>query len=217
LSDPLAKLTPKALAEALAAHPHPDLPALAGRTNHVRAGVLVPLTWRAEAGPVVVTTVRPKTMRMHAGEVCFPGGRPDPGDADLFATALREAREEVGIQHATLLGRLSSMPLYTSDYRLEPFVAEVPDAPLRPNPGEVAEVVAIPIAEHMAGSSIDAIPWEEDGESRLSPVFTLGPHVMYGGTAHVFYELLLVAAKALGVELPPLQPGRYRWEDLLPH
>lgn len=206
--------SPDTLRDALAGHDRQEFPALPGRTNHVRAGILVPVSWRAD-GPVVVTTVRPKTMRMHGGEVCFPGGRPDPGDADLFATALREAREEVGIERAQLLGQLSSMPLYTSDYRLEPYVAEIPDGPFVPNPGEVAEVLAIAIHDHLAGASIDAIPWVQDGVTSLSPVFTLGPHVMYGGTAHVFYELLLVVAKALGTQAPPLRPGRYRWEDLL--
>ena len=210
------RLSAQALGETLAIHPRREFPALPGRTNHLRAGVLVPLVWRADGDPIAIATVRPTTMRAHAGEVCFPGGRPEEGDEDLFATAVREAREEVGIESARLLGQLSSMPLYTSDYRLESFVAEVSAGPLRPNPQEVAEVLSVSLTEQLESEWFDAIPWVQDGEGQLSPVFTLGPHVMYGGTAHVLYELLLVAAKALGRKAPALRPGRYRWEDLLP-
>ncbi len=209
-------LSAQLLSDALSDHPRREYPALPGQTNHLRAGVLVPLSWRSDVGPTVVATVRPKTMRAHAGEVCFPGGRPEAADKNLFATALREAREEVGIEGARLLGQLSSVPLYTSNYRLEPFVAEVPDGPLRPNPGEVAEVLIVSLAKELDCEWIDAIPWSQSGQTLLSPVFTLGPHVMYGGTAHVFYELLLVAAKALGQDAPPLRPGRYSWDELLP-
>ena len=48
-----------------------------------------------------------------------------------------------------------------------------------------------------------------------APVFTLGEHVMYGGTANLFFELLQVASRAAGVPLPPLKTGRYEWHDLL--
>jgi 8-oxo-dGTP pyrophosphatase MutT (NUDIX family) len=206
-------VTPDGLAEALSAHDRIELPALPGRRNHLRAGVLLPLVWRE--GPVAVVTVRAATLRKHAGEVCFPGGKPDPGDADLFATATREAREELGITEATQLGRLSSIPLYTSDYRLEPFVARVPDAGWTPNPGEVAEVLEVSLADVLAWPHIDAIPWEHDGVEHLSPAFALGEHVMFGGTAHAFFELLQVAARSVGGQTPPLVPGRFQWSDLL--
>ena len=51
----------------------------------------------AEHGPDVLLTERASTLRSHAGQVSFPGGRTDPGDADAVATALREAEEETGL------------------------------------------------------------------------------------------------------------------------
>ena len=60
------------------------------------AGVLVPLIERS-AGIAVLLTQRSSTLRVHAGQISFPGGRMDPDDADILATALREAHEEVGI------------------------------------------------------------------------------------------------------------------------
>lgn len=205
-------LTPDGLAGALDAHELQEVPALPGRRNDQLAGVLVPVVWRG--GPWALATARSRGLRSHAGEVCFPGGRPEAGDDDLFATACREAHEEVGLEVVRPLGRLSSMPVYTSEHRLEPFVAEVRDGPLRVNPGEVAEVLAIDLAALLTAPYLDAIPWDQDGLRLLSPVFTLGEHVMYGGTAHVLFELLSVVASAAGVELPPRRPGRYQWAEL---
>lgn len=199
---------------ALATHQTKAMAALPGRTNHLPTGVLVPLVWAPD--PVCIATVRAATLRQHASEVCFPGGRPDEGDADLAHTALREAQEELGIEGARLLGELSSVPLYTSDYRLMPFVAEVPACELVINPDEVAAVLRWRLAEVLTSTHIDAIPWTHEGARSLSPVFEHGAHVMFGATAHTFYELLVVAAPLFDLEPPPLKSGRFSWGDFIP-
>ena len=202
------------LRAALAARPAVEHPPMPGRRNHRRAGVLVPLVWDPE--PVVVLTLRAAHLGRHAGEVSFPGGKPEPDDLDLQATALREAREELGITDAAILGRLSSMPLYPSDYRLEPFVAEIPPAPLRPDPGDVARVLRVPLAAALAAPAIEAIPYQLPGQAvRMSPVFRPEGEVMFGATAHTFYELLQVAAAAWSRPLPPLVESDLDWQDLL--
>ncbi|MFP5382602.1 MAG: NUDIX hydrolase, partial [Gammaproteobacteria bacterium] len=61
------------------------------------ASVLVPVTG-SERAPEIILTRRAQNMNSHAGEVAFPGGKRDPGDPDLIATALRESEEEVGLQ-----------------------------------------------------------------------------------------------------------------------
>jgi len=209
----MSLLSEACLREALQSHARADWPALPGRTNHRRAGVLLPLIWSPD--PQCLVTLRPPYLRRHASEIAFPGGRPEPDDVDLEATARREAREEVGIEHARVLGRLSSTPLYTSDFRLEPFVAAVSDGPFTLDPVEVAELFRLPLLDLLDRPSLHGIAWDSDGHHGVSPVFEVGPHVMYGATAHVFLELLQVAARALGQTVPPMETGRYAWSDLV--
>lgn len=205
-------VSPGALADALSRWTLTEIPALPGRTNHKRAGVLVPVTWDAD-GPTVIATVRASHLREHPGEVAFPGGKPEPADSDLTATALREAAEELGLDPASarVLGVLSAMPLFTSDYRLVPTVAAVPDIPWTPDPTEVAAVLRIPLQPLLDAPVLDAVPWSWDDKEHHSPVFPLGDVVMYGATAHTLHELLEVLARMLHRPLPPWRTGRFQW------
>lgn len=208
------QLTATDVRAALHGHRRRDLPALPGRTNHRGCGVLVPIT--TTGSPEVLLTVRAAALSHHGGEVSFPGGKPDAADLDLQQTALREAREELGLADVEVIGELSSMPLYTSDYRLHPYVGLVDIAQVRPNPAEVAEVIRLPLARLLQRTRVDAIPFEYEGKTQLSPVFAAGPHVIYGGTAHTLWELVLAVARVLDRAPPALAPGRWSWRDLLP-
>ena len=205
--------TPEQIRTALAAHPATDVPALPGRRNDLRAGVLVPLVW--EPDPVVLLTLRGSHLRRHAGEVSFPGGSPDPLDADLQATALREAHEELGIENAEVLGRLSSMPLYTSEFRLVPFVAAVEGGELKPDPQEVAAVLRVPIRGLLEPPQQPAIPWSDGEQVHLSPVFMVEDYAVYGGTAHTLWELLQVLAPLFGRAMPMLIATGLDWHDVM--
>lgn len=211
--------SPDDIAARLAQHVRHDLPALPGRTNHIHAGVLLPLWWR-EGRVDVVLTARADHLRNHPGEICFPGGRREEGDASLAHTALREAEEEIALKGARILGRLSSIPLYTSDFRLEPFVAEVPaDAALVPFPDEVAEVVTLSLHDLFSRANLTAIPWEQAGVSHLAPVFetrvAARDRLVFGGTAYALYEALEVLAPAFRARVPPLVAGPHTWADVL--
>lgn len=204
------------LAAALAAHPRLEVPALPGRRNHLLAGVLVPLRF-VDDDLEVVLTERSATLRHHGGEVSFPGGKPDPSDPSLEHTALREAREEIGLEHARVIGRLSSIPLYTSDFRLEPFVAVVArDAVLVASPDEVARVLVLSVREVLDRSHLAGIPWTHGGREHLSPVFELDGKLVYGGTAHALHELLTIVAQAADRSMPPIRRGDVAWSDVLP-
>lgn len=114
--------------------------------NGVPAAVLVPVVDRPEPG--VILTLRPETMRSHAGQVSFPGGRIDPGDSGPEAAALREAEEEIGLprHRVELVGRAEPYRTITG-FAVTPVVGVVPpDLPLVPEPGEVAAIFEVPLA-----------------------------------------------------------------------
>ena len=131
------------------------------------AAVLVPLFERD--GEVHVQLVRrPESMRNHGGQVAFPGGKSDPDDESLRATALREAEEELGIGPASVdvLGSLDDYRTITG-FIVTPWVGWLPEnLALRPNPGEVARAFAPPLRAFLAAPE-GILPWHGwtvDGE-----------------------------------------------------
>lgn len=108
------------------------------------AAVLIAVTDRPEPG--VLLTHRPESMRAHAGQVAFPGGKLDPGE-DAVAAALREAREELAIEPSKVRVVGASDRFVTgSGYDVTPVLGLVPpDLPLTPNPMEVAAWFEAPL------------------------------------------------------------------------
>ena len=142
------------------------------------ASVLVPLVMREEIS--VLLTQRTDHLTDHPGQISFPGGRVEPGDADAVATALREAHEEIGLEPAAV-DVLGTLPVYTTGTRflVTPVVGLVPpDLPLRPDPFEVAEVFEVPLAflmtpAHHRWHAVEvggvrreflSMPWESAGD-----------------------------------------------------
>jgi 8-oxo-dGTP pyrophosphatase MutT (NUDIX family) len=112
----------------------------------VHAAVLMPLVQRDEM--TVLLTQRTDHLTNHPGQISFPGGRAEPEDDDSAATALREAREEIGLDPAQV-EVLGSMPTYTTGtgFIVTPIVGLVrPDLALRVDPFEVAAVFEVPLA-----------------------------------------------------------------------
>ena len=114
------------------------------------AAVLVPIVLRGNdfSESTVLLTQRASHMSTHSGQIAFPGGKVDPEDADMRATALREAYEEVGLhpRHVQVIGEL---PVYVTGtaFWVTPVIALVsPDFALAPNPNEVQDVFEVPLA-----------------------------------------------------------------------
>lgn len=112
----------------------------------VAAAVLVGIVLRDT--PTVLLTQRTVHLPTHAGQIAFPGGRQDAQDSSSIETALREAREEVGLE-PMCVEVLGCLPDCTtgSVFVITPVVALVrPDCELTANPGEVAEIFEVPLA-----------------------------------------------------------------------
>lgn len=110
----------------------------------IPAAVLIAITDRRDPG--VILTVRRDTLRTHAGQVAFPGGRLDPGE-DSVAAALREAQEEIFLDPAAVevIGPIEPYRTVTS-YRVTPVVGVIPpDLPLEPHEQEVADWFEAPL------------------------------------------------------------------------
>jgi 8-oxo-dGTP pyrophosphatase MutT (NUDIX family) len=158
-----------------------------------RAAVLVALHEKDGASHVLLTR-RQAHLKRHPRQISFPGGRIDPDEEHLSA-ALREAREEIGLApaDATVLGRLSEALVLTTPFRLTPWVASVPyPYAFAPEPGEVDEILHVPLDDLLARGA-------HRTERRLAYGMLVDVHWYYwreeaiwGATARILFELLLV-------------------------
>jgi len=118
------------------------------------AAVLIALCERPE-GLRVLFTVRSSHLQDHAGQISFPGGRLESGDASPIDAALREAREEIELDEA-FVEVLGTMPPYAtvSGYQVVPVVGLIaPGAELRADPFEVEECFEVPLSFLMNGAN----------------------------------------------------------------
>ena len=137
---------------------HRDLEGLLPDVPLREAAVLVGLLQRSGDWHVLLTR-RTDALRHHAGQVSFPGGRIEPGDADALAAALRESHEEIGLASAQTVPIGFLDPLCTiTGFRVLPLVALVDGAFVaRPDPGEVAEVFEVPLAYVLDPANLNAL------------------------------------------------------------
>lgn len=129
-----------------------------------------------------------------SGHVAFPGGRRDPEDASLVATAIRETREEVGIHLSTdhLLGRLPDVPAFQGNLVVTPFVFALPaDVPVFPN-AEVATTLWVPVATLARETGKTRFMFEHEGRTFELPCIHLDPgrHRLWGMTYRMLETLL---------------------------
>jgi len=114
----------------------------------IPSAVLVPLFY-ARGEYHLLFTQRNRGLGLHQGQVCFPGGVHQKGDASLIDAALREAEEEIGLarEDVELWGELDDTATLTSGCRITPFVALIPHPySFKINPQEVEQVFSIPLS-----------------------------------------------------------------------
>jgi len=159
-------------------------------TASTPASVLIPVIVHP-AELTVLFTQRTAHLKNHSGQVSFPGGRAEPGDASAEHTALREAEEEIGLamQRVEVLARLPDYRTRTG-FRVTPVIGVVtPPLELAPDPSEVAEVFEVPLAFLMDERNRQRRTREFQGQQVGYYVFEYGERVIWGATAGILVNL----------------------------
>jgi len=156
-----------------------------------RAAVLIPLFKKNEEYYVLLTR-RTHKVRHHKGQISFPGGRQDKGE-DLLSTALREAKEEMGIEEkdVRILGELDDMCTVASDFCISPFVGMIPHPyPFKINHHEIQEIIEVPISAFLDENKFHKELRERNGEPLQVYFYQHEDHTIWGATARIMKQLL---------------------------
>jgi len=141
----------------------------------------------------LVLTQRSMHLREHPGEICFPGGRWEAGDTDLWSTALRELQEELGInpERVRLLKELA--PEHTlRGHKIYPWLATISRLdPYTANENEVTSVLTIPMNEVITHSNYKRVVVTRYGFSVVTSQFTASDHFVWGATARIMKQLCI--------------------------
>ncbi|MEX2446955.1 MAG: CoA pyrophosphatase [Dehalococcoidia bacterium] len=180
--------------EALASYTPRELPLLGQRD----AAVMLLLHEVADVEHVVFQ-VRSLHVAHHRGEVGFPGGQREPGDATLLRTAMRETQEEIGVAEADVevLGQLDDTVTASTGFRIRPYVGAI-----RAGAGggeavarrEVSEVLHVPLPYLLSPAAETVYLVERDGVPDATPAYCSGEHVIWGATARVLARFLALVA-----------------------
>jgi 8-oxo-dGTP pyrophosphatase MutT (NUDIX family) len=158
------------------------------------AAVLLPLAWREQEWHLVFTR-RTETVEHHKGQVSFPGGGCELDESTPEATALREAREEIGLQpgDVRLLGRMNEY-LTITRYRITPVVGVIPwPYSFQLEEAEVGRVFSIPLLWLANRHNRDEKPFTPDGNQRPIPVLIYHPfdgEILWGASARITQTFL---------------------------
>lgn len=173
--------------------PHPLLPphTRASRASRpMPAAVLVPVAFGAQ-GPELLLTVRHSALRSHPGQISFPGGRVDPEDIDVAATALRETWEEVGVEPSAV-EVLGALPPYLTGtgYSVVPVLGVIPAGyAYRLARDEVEEVFHVPFEFLFATGVWEDREYEVEGGRRTYAEILFGRYRIWGATAGMIVGL----------------------------
>jgi 8-oxo-dGTP pyrophosphatase MutT (NUDIX family) len=135
---------------------------------------------------------------VHSGQIAFPGGRREDGDADLWHTACRETREETGIraEHMLKLGPLTDLYVPASNFLIHPFAALLDDqAEIRFDPEEVAGGKFVPMRAFDPAQATTQRFARADGTVRPAPAWNYEDYTVWGATAMMLAELYRLLAR----------------------
>lgn len=143
-------------------------------------------------------TKRPRTMRYHPGQISFPGGKVEKEDISAEMTALREAREEVGLDHTQIeiLGKLSDLYVEVSKFSIQPFLAWADQKPdFVVDFGEVEELILFPVSDFVLNELISETEMETVSGPLQIKYYPFNGEIVWGATAMILSELIEILKK----------------------
>ena len=161
-------------------------PEITDHKDYRLASVLVVIYGR---DPVIIMTEKPKSMKFHAGEISFPGGKLDSSDSDLLETALRETREEIGlaISKDQVIGQLEPVVTLNSGFLILPFVSIVDSVPPLLANAEVEKIFHIPLESFLGTMAADPDPLHNIIQEMHT--FEYKKKIVWGASARILKQI----------------------------
>lgn len=161
-------------------------------SDRVPAAVLVLFVYR-DGVPALVFGKKTEDVPHHKGQFSFPGGVVQHSDGSSVEAALREAREEIGLEPGTVevLGLFDDMPTTVTNFVITPVLGLAVGPPVfRPDGREIERVIEIPLDHLLRPDAFRVEHWERDGVRRPVMFVSYGEDVVWGTTGRILRELL---------------------------
>ena len=161
-------------------------------TDRVSSAVLVPL-FQKDGEYHILFTQRTNTVRDHKGQISFPGGAYELQDVTLLDTALRECREEIGLDAGAVdvLGELDNTPTLSTNYLITPFVGTIPwPYDFRIDPVEVERLIEVPVSELLNKDNLHHETETLDGALITTYYYKYKGKIIWGATARILTQFL---------------------------
>ncbi len=142
----------------------------------------------------MVFTKRHDYQGVHANQISFPGGKPEDIDSNLLETAIRETKEEIGIEPERLLGQLSDLYIPPSNFLVQPFVGvslQEPSFVIQET--EVAELLEIPLDHLLEKNVRQQVELNVRGKDIKVPAYVWNEQIIWGATAMILSEFIALA------------------------
>ena len=161
-------------------------PVLSNTDGNELASVLIVIYGK---NPFIIMTEKSKNMKVHGGEISFPGGKWSEQDSDLLETAIRETKEELclDIPRENVIGQLDDVITLNSKYKITPFIAILDVVPTLTANSEVESILHIPLASFLDTMSEDNLP--EHRSIKEMYTFTFGKYNVWGASARMLKQI----------------------------
>ena len=145
--------------------------------------------------PTILMTEKAQTLKVHAGEIAFPGGKWCEKDKDLLETAIRETKEELclDVSKEQVVGQLDSVITLNSKYKITPFIAFLENIPSLKANSEVESILHIPLISFLSTMADDNLP--EHQSIKEMHMFTFEKYNIWGASARMLKQISILLSE----------------------